>query len=142
MLSLSLVGCNYLREFPLYSEVYVETPDSIRLDYYDDPAWWDYPTLSSIRKRVGAYLQANPNISPDMRDSLQGLQIKKGMDKEQVLSVVGEPTKKQVSPDGVEEWLYKSDVAGTLRWYYRWGKLRFQNGVLSEIEVQRMRVYK
>jgi len=142
MLSLSLVGCNYLREFPLYSEVHVETPDSIRLDYYDNPAWWDYSTLSSIRKGVDAYLRANPNVSPDVRDSLRELQITKGMDKEQVLSVIGEPTKKQVLPDGGEEWLYKAEVAGTLRWYYRWGKLRFQNGILSSIEVQRAKIYK
>lgn len=142
MLNLSLAGCNYLREFPLYSEVYVETPDSIRLDYYDDPAWWDYSTLSSIRNRVDAYLKANPNVNPDMRDSLRGLRIKKGMDKAQVLLVVGEPTKKQMLQDGREEWLYKADVAGTLRWYYRWGKLQFQNGTLSNIEVQRAKISK
>lgn len=142
MLSLSLVGCNYFREFPLYSEVHVETPGSIQLDYYDDPAWWDYPTLSSIRKRVDTYLKANLDVSPNVRDSLRELQIKKGMDKEQVLSVIGEPTKKQFLPDGREEWLYRADVAGTLRWYYRWGKLRFQNGILSDIEVHRAKIYK
>lgn len=142
MLSLSLVGCNYLREFPLYSEVYVETPDSIRLDYYDDPAWWDYPTLSSIRKRVEAYLAANPHVSPDVQAALRALEIRKGMDKSQVLLVVGEPTRKQGLPDGREEWLYKKDVAGTLRWYYHWGKLRFQNGILADIEVQRAKIYK
>ncbi|MBI3291681.1 MAG: hypothetical protein HYZ73_02570 [Elusimicrobia bacterium] len=64
------------------------------------------------------------------------------MDKEQVLSVIGEPTRKRVLPNGCEEWLYKADVWGTMRWYYRWGKVRFQSGVLSDIEIQRIKIYK
>jgi hypothetical protein len=57
------IDCNYLRMFPLYSEVYVREHDTGVLRYLDRADWWDYPTLAAPRKRIEAYVAAHPMLS-------------------------------------------------------------------------------
>ena len=72
-----IFGGNYYRVFPLYSEVYIEHPDFIKLDYIDRPEWWDYPTLATIRKNINDYLEQNPDIASNISATLKNLSIKK-----------------------------------------------------------------
>ena len=136
------VGRNYLRTFPLYSEVYVEHPDSIKLKYYDSPDWWDYSTLTSIRKQITDYLVKHPNIDTDITHSLKNLSITKGMNTRQVPLVIGEPSKKKILKDNEELWIYTGTSGGVLCWYYEWGKVRFKNRILKDIEVKYIHIHK
>ena len=133
---LSPIGCNYLRTFPLYSELHVAHPDFIALQYLDDPRWWDYATLSSIRQSVADYIISHPNLRPDISESLRHLTIRKGMDTEQVLAVLGPPKKRQTLADAMEIWTYDGRKGGVRSWYYSWGKLQFNRGILMDIEVE------
>jgi hypothetical protein len=141
--SLSSLGCNYFRTFPFPSEIYVEHPDSIKLVY---PMNLPGASISlvkewKVRPRVDAYLKEHADLPADVRAALQALEIKKGMEREQVELLVGKPSRRRVRKDGVEVWTYarrKDEPA----WYYGWSKLYFRNGTLADIEAQQMRIYK
>jgi hypothetical protein len=244
LMVLVLSGCNHLRTFPLYSEVYVEHPDFIKLSYYEPSGYtdaipetreayeriedylsknldvpfsiraalrafrvekgmneeqvrliigeprrkkilkdgselwiydkkdyrhllainflsrlkfkngtlidydrnkiFDRASIYLIRKRMEVYFEENPNLNQEIKTALSELKIQKGMDKEQVLLVVGEPTTKKKLRDNNELWIYKGDrmSKGERQWYYGWGKLKFHNGILKDIEVQYINIYK
>ena len=38
-----LTGCESVNSFLLPSEEYIEHLDSAKLNYLDDPEWWNYP---------------------------------------------------------------------------------------------------
>lgn len=130
------------KTFPLASEIFIEHPNSIKLDYYDNPEWWDYKNLSKIRERIKDYLERNPDISINIKSVLNALEFEKGMNKEQVLLVTGEPRKRKVLKDGTELWTYSGAKGGILQWYYEWGRLKFKDGILMDIEAQFLTVYK
>lgn len=244
-IALLLSGCNHLRTFPLYSEVYVEHPESIKLSYYEvseyntpemlaaskriedylsknpdttfsiegalralkvekgmtkeqvvlvigEPwekkdlndmtelwkykkydekdyrflltlndltelkfrngilidydrwAYFDKISVYLIRKRIEAYFGRNLDLSKNIKDIMSELGIQKGMNKKQVFLVVGEPTAKKILKDNGELWIYKGDRSskGERDWYYGWGKLRFKEEILVDIEVQYINIYK
>jgi len=111
---------------------------------YDRAKTFDRASVYLIRKRIGVYLEENPNLSQDIKTALSVLKIQKGMSREQVLLVVGEPTgKKRLQYNG-ELWIYKGDrmLKGERQWYYGWGKLYFQDDILNDIEVQYINIHK
>ncbi len=137
VMGLLLNGCGYIDAFIACApRPYIERPNSIKLDYYDNPEWWDYKNLSLIRGRIRDYLDKNTNIEPDIKNSLKNLTFQRGMTKEQVLLVIGEPAKKKVLKDKNELWIYSGAKGGVLQWYYRWGKLTFSDDKLVDIEVE------
>jgi len=141
---LSLSGCNYFRTFPFPSEIYVEHPDSVKLVYPMPNMPGTSVSLVKewrVRPRIEAYLEKHPDLPADVKAALQALEIKKGMDREQVQLLVGKPSRRCVRKDGVEVWTYarrKDEPA----WYYGWSKLHFKGGLLSDIEAQQLRIYK
>ena len=139
---LGLTGCNYLRTFPLYSELYIEHRDFIELKHIDDPRWWDYPMLASIRQRVEVYCTTHTDVPPDICESLRHLTIRRGMDTEQIVAVLGLPRIRQRLTDVTEVWTYDQSVEGVRRWYYSWGKLRFDRGILVDIEAEYINIHK
>jgi hypothetical protein len=74
--------------------------------------------------------------------SLRRLTIHNGMDPEQAASVLGPPRKRRRLADGAELWVYDKRRAGVRGWYYSWGTLRFENGVLTHIEAQHINIHK
>ncbi|MBF0386192.1 MAG: hypothetical protein HQL27_10055 [Candidatus Omnitrophica bacterium] len=146
-----LSGCNYLREFPLYSEVYVEHPPKIQLftqglinsftAYSDTENAKEY---FRIKKRISDYLDKNKNLSGDITVALENSEVILGMDKEQVALVLGLPTRKVLHDKTIELWIYEGDRSdiGERVWYYKWGKLKFENGTLKDIEVQHINIAK
>lgn len=143
VLLVALSGCNYLRMFPLYSELYVASPSSIKLDYVDDPRWWDYPTLSMIRGRVEEYCATHPDVPVDVAESLRALVVRDGMDADQVMAVLGRPSKRRRLSSTSELWTYRNRrVAGVRRWYYSWGKLQFDDGRLVQITFEGIEIHK
>ena len=140
LMVMSLVaGCNYLRTFPLYSEVWIEHPEHIKLfeDYNIDYFIQSLPdsdvtkTYLSTKAQVSDYLDKHKDLSKDISTALNELKIKKGMTTGQVILVIGEPAKKKISKDGIELWVYNQ--SGIRQWYYKWGKLRFKDGILVKI---------
>lgn len=132
-----LSGCGYLDILIACTpRPYIEHPNSIKLDYYDNSDWWDYKNLSLIRHRIKDYLNKNTDVSSDVKSSLENLTFENGMTKEQVILVIGEPAKKKMLKNKNEQWIYSGARGGVLQWYYRWGKLIFSEGRLVDIEVQ------
>lgn len=156
LLCLELVGCasigNHFREFPLYSEVWIEHPEYVyifegsNMDYFLNhlPDSDFTKTYLRIKARISDYINEHKNISSDISVALERLKIKRGMTKEQVILVVGKPTNKKMLKDNSELWIYKGDrhKIGEVTWYYDWGKLKFQNEVLADIEVKYIKIYK
>ena len=142
-LLLILTGCNYLRTFPLYSELYVESPEFIELKYLDDPKWWDYPSLSAIRRRIDDYCTTYPDIPAEVAASLRRLTVRKGMNADQIAAVLGQPAKRQRLSPASELWTYDDRrIWGVRRWYYSWGKLRFDDGRLARVDVEYINIHK
>lgn len=139
-----LIGCTSANSFLLPSEERIEHPDFVKLNFLDDPEWWNYSNVLKIKKRVKSYLDSNPDTKSEFKLALQELKIVKGMSKEEVFAVVGEPTKVVRENDGVELLVYegKTDIDDVIGWYSGWGKLRFKNNVLVDIEVRRVEVHK
>lgn len=136
LLLLGLTGCNYLRTFPLYSELYIERRDSITLKDLGDP------TLASIRQSVEVYCTTHKDVPSDVCESLRQVTIRKGMDMEQVVAVLGLPRERERLTDATEVWTYDQSVEGTRRWYYSWGKLQFDRGILVDIEAEYINIHK
>lgn len=138
-----LSGCNYLRKFPSYSEVYVEHPDYVQLfrgiKAEQIRAISAYP---KIKQRVLYYLEKVEDIEPEIATGLNALRIQKGMRKGHVFLLTGEPTKKKILRDNKELWIYKGDryKKGECDWYYHWAKLMFEHGVLIDIQLKNINI--
>lgn len=146
ILSLDLMGCNYLRTFPLYSEIYTEHTDKVQL--FDERLWMNnqfyqgsdrQKDVSKLKQSVEAYLKSNPNTRPELAEAMRELIFSKGMSPAEVMAVAGKPSSRSLK-DNEEVWIYKKD--GLLSWYYRWGKLTFKNNLLVDIEAQHIEIYK
>ena len=76
--------------------------------------------------------------------ALKNSEVILGMDKEQVVLVLGLPTKKGLLDQTTDLWIYEGDRSniGERVWYYKWGKLKFENDVLKDIEVQHINILK
>ena len=144
-------GCNYLRVFPLYSEVYVDHPQRIQLftpglikSFTGYPDTENAKSYFRIRERISNYLDKNKNLSSDVVVALKNSEVTLGMDKEQVALVLGLPTKKRLLDQTTDLWIYEGDRSniGERVWYYKWGKLKFENDVLKDIEVQHINILK
>jgi len=122
--------------WPFIPKPYIEHPNLIRLTYLDDPNWWDYKTLSLVRQRVNSYLDQKPNMSPENKKFMEEFSFRKGMNQEQISVIIGAPRKINTLNDGSSLWVYSGVNGGMLQWYYKWGKLKFSNGILTDIEVQ------
>lgn len=137
VMGLLLSGCEYIGAFLVcIPKTYIEHPNFIKLDYYDNPEWRDYKNLTLIRERIRDYLNKNTDINSEVKNSLENLSFKKGMTKEQVILVIGNPVKKRILKNKSERWIYSGVDGGVLQWYYRWGKLEFSDERLTDIEVQ------
>ncbi|MBM3251720.1 MAG: hypothetical protein FJZ11_02940 [Candidatus Omnitrophica bacterium] len=139
-----LTGCASANGFLLPSEEHIEHLNSVRLNYLDDPGWWNYSNVLKIKERVKSYLDSNPETKNEFKLALQELKIVKGMSKEEVFTVVGKPTKVSRENDGIELLIYegKTDIDDVIGWYSEWGKLRFKNNILVDIEVRLVEVHK
>lgn len=124
------------------TKVYNKHLDTATPSFYDNPEWWNYSTLTYIKKRVIDYLITHREIDSTLKQELEKLTITKGMNGEQVSSVVGQPTKKIFLRKNHEIWFYKGERENELPWYYKWAKLTFQNDKLIDIEVQRIYIPK
>ncbi len=137
VMGLLLSGCEYIGAFIVcIPKPYVEHPNEIKLDYNVDPKWWDHENLTLIRERIKDYLAKNTDINAEVKSSLENLAFQKGMTKEQVILVIGSPVKKKILKNKIEQWIYSGANGGVLQWYYQWGKLKFYDGRLMDIEVQ------
>ena len=145
---LLLTGCNHLRTFPLYSEISVNNSEHVQLfeDLNVDYFLKELPNSDitreylSIKERVSEYLSKNDNISPGMAVALKQHMVKRGMNQEQVVLLIGEPTTKRTMKDNGEQWFYGKDRK--FQWYYDWGKLYFHDGLLTNIERKSIKIYK
>ncbi len=149
---LSLIGCacvgNHLRTFPLYSEVSIEHPDHVKLfeDFNIDYFVKDLPNSDVTKEylridaRVSDYLNKHNDIPADIATALKQHMIKRGMTQEQVVLLLGEPTAKKILKNYVEQWVYGKDKK--FQWYYDWGKLWFERGLLTGIERKSIKIYK
>ncbi|MDD3374357.1 MAG: hypothetical protein PHY73_01365 [Candidatus Omnitrophica bacterium] len=103
--------------------------------------WISYSrTPYHVRKRIEEYILANPLIEKSIKESLKELKVQKGMDKEQVKLLVGNPTEIEKLSGSEELWMFKGDrlKKKELEWYYQWGKMKFKNDRLFEIELQKV----
>src|SRR3989338_7745233 len=133
VVTLMLTGCGSVSALIVCTpKPYIEHPQSIKLDYYDDPGWWDYKNLSLVRQRIKDYLNKENSIDADVKNSLEALTFHNGMTKEQIVLVIGEPVKKKILKDNNEQWTYSGAKGGVMQWYYRWGKLKFFDGKLVD----------
>lgn len=144
-------GCNYLRTFPLYSEVYIEQPQKIQLftpglinavSAY--PKTENAKVYFRIKERISNYLDKNSNLDANILAALKNSEVILGMSEEQVVLVVGQPTKKISLGGNSDLWIYKGDRSKVDErvWYFKWGKLRFENNILKEIKVQHINISK
>jgi hypothetical protein len=145
--SLFLCGCNYLRTFPLYSKVYIEHPEKIQI--FDESKWVNNPyyegsdrhkRVSQLKTAVEFYINSHPNTKPEISNAMRNLIIVKGMNKSEALIIAGSPTKK-ILKNGKEIWLYKK-WPDLFSWYYKWGKLKFKDDILFDIEQHCIDIYK
>jgi hypothetical protein len=137
LLVFSLAGCNWLRFFPLYAELYVQEHESIALDFVDSPGWWDYPTLAATRERVEVYVARHPDVPSDVVEALRRLTFRRGMNPDQILAVIGPPSRQEQFTDGGQLWTYDDrQVWGMRRWYYSWGRVWFEQGTVARIEAK------
>jgi hypothetical protein len=96
-----------------------------------------------IRRRVDEYCTTHPDISAEAAASLRALTFRKGMNADQVAAVLGQPTKRRRLSAASELWTYDDrSVWGVRRWYYSWGKLRFDDGHLARIDVEYINIHK
>lgn len=150
-----LSGCNYFRTFPLYSEVRIEHPESIQL--FDDyiiglkeeaikkgQIAYGTKIYSKIKNRITDYLSEHKNISSEIMNALGHFRIIPGINTDEVLLLVGQPTRIIKSKNGGETWVYSGDRSKIEEWdwYYKWGKLKFEGGILKDIEIQSIDIWK
>jgi len=102
LIAFLLNGCNYMRTFPLYSEVSVEHPQRIELFtpgiievYTGNPDSDNAKAYFRIKERIASYLNEKEDLRGDVADALKNCEVISGMDKEQVTLVLGLPTKKK-----------------------------------------------
>jgi outer membrane protein assembly factor BamE (lipoprotein component of BamABCDE complex) len=129
-------GCNYLRTFPLYSEVYVEYPEFIQLTYHE-LSDYSSPELVEAHGRVLGYLKKNPATAWAVAAALKSLRIEKDMSKEQVMLILGSPDKKLVLNESMESWSYehqREEGAKFLLALNDISSLKFQNDILVEYD--------
>ena len=130
---LSTWGCN---------RVFVTHPDAIEFKH----PTISYSTEAHIQKRVADYLNKHPDIDLNVKSALLTSTIIKGMDQDQVLVVVGEPSKRKIVGNEIEEWTYTESLSGDAfreakfpgSWYYNWAKLTFKRGKLADMAVQQV----
>ena len=143
-----LCGCNYLRTFPLYSEVYVQYYNEIQL--FNEKIWVNklyykksdkFKRAEAIKKLVSAYKNENPNVDFVILEAMENFKLVTGMKKLEAEIIAGKPSQKYRNKLGHEVWLYKKwpDV---FTWYYKWGKLEFENNMLINIEAQHIDIEK
>ncbi len=90
-----------------------------------------------VKKRIESYCEKYPNLSLDLKTDLCNAIVKKGMNTEQVVVLLGEPTHKKRLKETEELWVYSDRVEkDEIQWYYKWGKLRFREDILFDIERQ------
>ncbi|MEW6170761.1 MAG: hypothetical protein AB1472_04325 [Candidatus Omnitrophota bacterium] len=155
-LLLFITGCNYLRTFPLYSEVRVEHPENILLfnDYFANLMeksikenrldLHSVKIYSKLKERILNYLSQKKDINENIILALKEFKVIRGMNTSEVALVLGKPTKKIELDNNNESWIYLGDRSGVEEWdwYYKWGKAIFQNGILTDIEIQTIDIYK
>ena len=124
-------GCNHLRFFPLYSEVRKEQPEVLQLDRKSS----DYQIRLAIHHALDDYCARKPSAT-DACESLRNFTLRKGMDTEQVSILLGPPDTRRTLEQGSELWIYHRRIreVSIRDWYYSRGKLRFEQGVLTDIE--------
>lgn len=139
-------GCDYLnpRAWNIFpgAKLYSIHEDSVKLEYYDDKQWWNYPTLSKVRNRIQEYLMTHDSIDPQIISSMTELRLTKGMDKTQAEVLVGGPTKIIKTIDNREVYHYRGTRNGELPWYYGWAKLTFQDNRIIDIEIEGIKIPK
>lgn len=142
-----LVGCNHLRAFPLESEVYIRHYDEVQL--FDESKWINnpyyigsdkYKAVESKKELIDEYRSKNPDASIKNLEAMNAFKLVVGMNKEEVEIMAGKPSQKYNDERG-EVWVYKR-WPDTFAWYYKWGKLKFENDVLVDIEAQQININK
>ncbi|MBF0570396.1 MAG: hypothetical protein HQL12_00855 [Candidatus Omnitrophica bacterium] len=101
----------------------------------EGPGWWDYNNVVLIKERVNNFINENQNLNLDVKNDLGKFIFAKGMNKEQVKVLIGNPNK-ITNKQSVEVWTYSGCNGGVLSWHYQWGKLTFKNEILKDIEVK------
>jgi len=131
LLALFLVGCNHLRTFPLYSEVFIEHPEFIKINCYENNTY-NIPKERLAWEQIKTYLDKNTGVSFSIKSALKALRIEKGMNKEQIVLIIGEPDSKEVLNNITEVWRYdekKDNILRTINWV---SQLKFQNNILID----------
>ncbi len=134
-------GCNYLRNFPLYSELHVRQYESKQL--FNEKEWIDNPyykgskrylDVSKLKNRVKSYLDTYPETPSLQAEAMRELTLLKGMNEDQVIALAGKPTNINKKKFNEEIWTYRRWRSDPFVWYYSWGHLKFKDKILTIIE--------
>ena len=142
------LGCNSLRAFPLQSEVYTKHYDEVQL--FDESKWINNPYYKDSEKhrkieakkgQIEEYYRKNPDANIKNLEAMRAFKLAKGMNKEEVEIIAGKPSQKHRNKLGHEVWFYRK-WPDMFAWYYKWGKLEFEDNVLIDIEAQHVDIEK
>jgi len=144
LLSLTLqVGCQTANNLFLEREVVTEHPDYVKSYYVDNPNWWRYKEFEEIRNSIDRYLTTHPNVSTEISTALKKIYIQKGMTKEEVALLLGQPNLvEQIQGEDVLIYNKQQGIYAKVPWDVKTFRLNFRNDQLVYIEVERIIIYK
>lgn len=136
-------GCQTMNNLLLEHESVVEHPDYVKSYYMDDPNWWRYKEFEEIRTIIQEYLSMHPDVSDDIVIALEKIYIRKGMTKEEVALLLGQPNLIE-QRNGKDLLIYtkRQGVYAKIPWDVKTFRLKFINNQLVDIEVERIVVHK
>lgn len=147
--TLTLAGCGLL--FPYES---VSSLDTVKIHYGSTSSFSEtlvnegysleqkrgFARDVAFIQRVKSYVEAHPNLSPEVRRSLEDFTIMKGMDQDQIIVLLGPPREKKAIGEGRETWVYSHWLNGKYVpddfsvWFADWARLTFKKGILFKIQ--------
>lgn len=136
-------GCQTANNLFLEREVVTEHPDYVKSYYMDNPNWWRYKEFEGIRDSIQKYLSTHPNVSSEISTALKKIYIQKGMTKEEIALLLGQPNLvERINGEDVLIYSKRQGIYAKVPWDVKTFRLNFKNNQLVYIEVERVIIHK
>jgi hypothetical protein len=144
----SILGCNYLRMYPTYTDISVKHRDAVRIydendrffkEWIMDPK--KYKLIQEHKQRIAEYIKATPDLSEERKEAMRQSIITTGMNKEQVKVLLGEPSKIKREGKWKQIWIYQEkDMPTKYYWFYEWAKIHIVSDLVTDIETKHINI--
>ena len=147
--AISLGGCNYLRLYPQYSEIYIQHQEAVRIfdensrfqkEWVLDPL--KFRLMQKQKEEIENYINSSAQVPEKIKNALRSFTLMTGMNPGEVELLIGKPSIIKDRGTVKEKWIYKEkDRPLKYYWFYDWAKLHFKKGILDDIEIKHVKIY-